>query len=151
MRVSLLVLVFSLAGCSAADLIPPASPTPAPSPERDYDVLHGAADWSTQAYAYRGRNGEVVAFDCAGDPSAEPPSGVSSLYGGGRDGRGLFTDDSRVCWAGVYAGAIPVTGGRVYAEIRPGSARYPGGERNGVASVDWPSEEGGSFVVLGAR
>lgn len=150
MKLTVLLAALALVGCSAAtDMLPQ---VPAPSaPAFEYDVLHGAADWTTQVYDYRGRNGDVVAFDCAGDPGAEPPSGAGSLYGGASNGRGLFTDDSRVCWAGVYAGVISRSGGRVYAEIRPGQTDYPGGERNGVASVTWSSEEGGSFVILGAR
>ena len=148
--------VLVLGGCSAASdalqtHVPGGGSAP-PTTTFRYDVLHGTADWSTQAYDYRGRDGDVVAFDCQGDPSAEAPSGVSSVYGGGPDGRGLFTDDSRVCWAGVFAGAIPRTGGRLYVEIRAGANAFPGGhDRNGVKTVDWPSEESGGFVVLGAR
>lgn len=159
MRLVLLLSLLTIGGCSSAsDAIQSRLPgstsggTAPPTTSFEFDVLHGAAGWDTQAYDYRGRNGDVVAFDCQGDPSAEAPSGVSSVYGGGSDGRGLFTDDSRVCWAGVFAGAIPRTGGRLYVEIRAGAGAFPGGyERNGVRTVDWPSEEGGGFVVLGAR
>jgi len=162
MRLALLLSVLALGGCAAAsDALHSRLPgstssapggTAAPTATFEYDVLHGPADWDTQPYDYRGRDGDVVAFDCQGDPNAEPPSGAGSVYGGGADGRGLFTDDSRVCWAGVFAGAIPVTGGRVYVEIRPGADAFPGGAtRNGVTTVDWPAEHGGGFVVLGAR
>ncbi|MEM0963465.1 MAG: hypothetical protein AAGK21_13120 [Bacteroidota bacterium] len=139
MRVFLATVVLALSGCSAAEqtmndvLNRPA--LTAPSPTFAADVVHGAVDWSTSVYDYRGRNGDVVAFDCQGDPSATPPSGVSAVYGGGRDGTGLFTDDSRV-----------------FVEIRPESDSFPGGfTRNGASTVDWTAAAGGGFVVLGAR
>lgn len=154
MRFLILLSVLTLGGCSAAEraMNDAIGGTQAPSPTFEYDVLHGPADWSTSVYDYRGRNGDVIAFDCQGDPSASAPSGAGSLYGGGRDGRGLFSDDSKVCWAGVYAGVISRSGGRMFVEVRPESDTFPGGfERNGVSTVDWPSYEGGGFVVLGAR
>ncbi|PAP79512.1 hypothetical protein B1759_14405 [Rubrivirga sp. SAORIC476] len=157
MRFLTLLCLLVLVGCSAAsDAVRslPGTPTPSTPPAQtfEYDVLHGAADWDTQVSDYRGRNGDIVAFDCQGDPNETPPSGAGAVYGGGADGRGLFTDDSRVCWAGVFAGAIPRTGGRLYVEVRPEADTFPGGyTRNAVSTVDWPSYEGGGFVVLGAR
>lgn len=153
MRFAALFAVLVLAGCSAAsDAIRQSIPSTPPPQTFEYDALHGAADWDTRAYDYRGRNGDVVAFDCQGDPDATPPSGAGRIYGGTADGRGLFTDDSSVCWAGVFAGAISRTGGRVYIEIRPEADAFPGGHtRNGVSTVDWAAYHDGGFVVLGAR
>ena len=97
-----------------------------------------AASWSTTASDMRGQAG-TIAYDCPPSP-ATPPGG--SVWGSGP-----YTDDSRVCKAGVHAGAISTQGGRVLIQMRPGQNRYVGSTRNGIQTSDYGSW-GGSFVVL---
>lgn len=94
-------------------------------------------EWSSNAYAFRGRNGLRVLYVC-------PPGGAWSSFWG----TDVYTDDSSVCTAGVHTGRITLqSGGPVVIEVRPGQRAYPGSTRNGVQSYEY-GEYVGSFVVL---
>ena len=97
-----------------------------------------AASWNTTASGVRGQ-AATFAYDC-------PPS-PNTLPGGSVWGSGPYTDDSRVCKAGVHAGVISTQGGRVLIQMRPGQNRYVGSARNGIQTSDYGSW-GGSFVVV---
>jgi hypothetical protein len=51
----------------------------------------------------------------------------------------LYTDDSAICRAAVHAGAIPESGGTIWAFERPGQPTYAASQRNGISSSAWGS------------
>jgi len=96
-------------------------------------------DWSTNAIAFRGRNGQTLDAFC-------PPGGSpGSVWG-----TDMYSDDSSVCTAAVHAGAIGFGGGSIRIQIQPGMPSYVGSSRNGVSSQNWGAWTG-SFTVLGGR
>ena len=105
---------------------------------RSVNLAQQTITWTTQADAYRGRNGQQLTFICPGGGS------ISSRVWG----TNVYTDDSPVCTAAVHAGFINViNGGRVTIEIRPGASSYESTTRNGVTTKAygaWP----GSFVLV---
>jgi len=108
------------------------SPTPAPAPS-------GAATWAITAADRRGQNGQQFTYAC---PAGGTPTRVW--------GTDVYTDDSSVCTAAVHTGRIiPLTGGTVTIEVRPGQASYMGTGRNGILSESYGSWTG-SFVFAGA-
>ena len=52
-------------------------------------------------------------------------------------GSGPFTSDSSLCAAAVHTGAIPATGGAIWATVGAGAASYNGTDRNGIRSRDF--------------
>lgn len=97
------------------------------------------ATWGSHATSYRGRNGERFTFRC---PPGTPSGSVW--------GTGLYTDDSRICKAGVHAGVLNASsGGLVTIEIRPGASAYTASTQNGVASNRYGSWHG-SYVIVGS-
>ena len=96
-------------------------------------------DWSAAPTQYRGEDGVRVAFTC-------PAGGTASTVWG----TGPFTDDSSVCTAAVYAGAITFEeGGRVVVVIRPGEESYEAGTANGVTTQEYGTWAG-SFELADA-
>lgn len=95
------------------------------------------AAWTTQAGAYRGKNGERFTFYI-------PPGGTAERV----RGSGVYTDDSSIGTAAVHAGLISFqNGGTVTIEIRAGLELYQASSHNGVSSGGfgrWP----GSFVFV---
>ncbi|MBS1811183.1 MAG: hypothetical protein JST84_23670 [Acidobacteria bacterium] len=109
-------------------------PPPPPPPP---DTL--TINWSTNAVALRGRNGQRMNYICPGNGRA---SGVW--------GTDVYTDDSSICTAAVHAGRINVqTGGKVTIEIRAGQSQYTGSLRNGVTTAGYGSWHG-SYVFAGS-
>lgn len=101
------------------------------------------ANWATRVRDvrtdYRGTNMRV-SFNC---PAGGSPGG--SLWGGAD---GIYTDDSMVCHAAVFAGLITyANGGRVTIEMRPGAQSYTGGTRNGI-TVSGHGPFAGSYVFV---
>ncbi len=64
-------------------------------------------------------------------------------------GKGPYTRDTRLCTAGIHAGAIPTSGGLVKASIAEGQDSYEGSEANGVTSREWSSYETSLAVEAG--
>lgn len=71
----------------------------------------------------RGKNGQRFTYRC---PASEMQNRIW--------GSGVYTDDSRICLAGLHAGVITRQGGTVMIEIMPGQSSYIGSTRNGVTS-----------------
>ena len=63
-------------------------------------------------------------------------------------GTDTYTADSATCRAAVHAGMIAQTGGSVSLQMLPGAARYPGTNRNGIASNNYGAY-GASYRFLG--
>ena len=103
-------------------------------------VLPEGVDWSADASALRGQNGQRFTFLCPADGETDRAWGTD-----------VYTDDSSVCTAALHAGTIKLAdGGMVTIEIRAGQASYSGSTSNGVTTEDfaaWP----GSFVVVSAN
>jgi len=93
-------------------------------------------NWSTDATALRGRNGQRYTFSC-----------LAGSISGRVWGTDVYTDDSSICTAAVHAGVIGVAGGTVTVEIRPGQASYQTSTRNGVRSNGYGGWSG-SFVFV---
>jgi len=97
-----------------------------------------AANWSTNATPYRGKNMRIT-YTCPanGIPNANTAFGTD-----------YYTDDSSVCTAAVHMGLISfASGGRVTIEIRNGAQSYTASSRYGVTSRSygsWP----GSFIFV---
>lgn len=84
---------------------------------------------------YRGRDGEVIAFEVTGDA-------IGSVWG-----TDVYTDDSDLSAVAVHAGVLEDgETGTVMVEILPGEESYTGSTRNGVESWDYP-EWSGSYAV----
>lgn len=95
------------------------------------------SDWSDNAAAYRGQNGQRVLVTCI------PNGSLGSVWG-----TGTYTDDSSVCSAAVHAGLIDtVDGGNVMIEITQGEIAYESTSQNGVTSSEWGRWDG-SFVFV---
>ncbi|XP_071984131.1 uncharacterized protein [Engystomops pustulosus] len=62
-------------------------------------------------------------------------------------GSKIFTDDSSICQAAIHDGKLPVTGGRVVVQKKPGEKQYVASLQNGIQSFDY-EEWTGSFIVL---
>ncbi|XP_043941219.1 vitrin-like [Protopterus annectens] len=73
------------------------------------------------------------------------PSGCAT-EGGTVWGTGTYTDDSSVCRAAVHDGKIPISGGKVIVEKKPGQSSYMGSTKNGVTTNSYGSWAG-SFVL----
>lgn len=100
------------------------------------------ADWSTNATAHRGENGQRFLYTCPPNPSR---TNLGTVWGSE-----VYSDDSAVCVAAVHAGALTLAaGGRVVIEIRAGETSYRGTTWNGVATRDW-GDWHGSFVIVRA-
>jgi hypothetical protein len=120
------------------------TPTPSPSVERTLRSLpatfgpNDRPDWSANAMAHRGADGEAFAYDCSPDGVFGPIWGTD-----------VYTDDTSVCTAGVHhQGMISrEEGGTVTIVIRPGRSSYAASTRNGVTSASWAVWEG-SYVVV---
>jgi hypothetical protein len=81
-------------------------------------------DWNDNVARLRGRLEQDFSFKCA------PNGRASSVWG-----TDVYTDDSKVCSAGVHAGLITVKdGGVVTLRIKPGEEYYIGSKRNGISS-----------------
>ena len=66
-------------------------------------------------------------------------------------GTGPYTRDTRICTAGIHAGAIPTSGGLDKASIAEGKDSYEGSEANGVTSREWASYETSLAVEAGEQ
>ena len=82
--------------------------------------------------------GDVVKIKCA-DGCV-----TGTIYG-----TDVYTADSRVCTAGVHAGAIPATGGSFKAKIEGTMPSFEASTRNGIESRSWSTEWGPTFRVQG--
>lgn len=106
---------------------PAATPTPAaqaPKPgecPRNFASIPGASDTTE------------FSCDCSG-------AGSGSVWGSG-----IYTRDSDLCKAGVHAGAIPASGGKITVKAAPGCAKYNGSTANGVATGGWGSYQGSFY------
>lgn len=101
-------------------------------------------DRSTNAVDLRGQNGVRVTYRF---PDGLEPS--ASIWGGGLDGTGYFTDDTKIYSAAVYAGVLVAgSGGDVVIEIATGQASYTGGTRNGVTSRPYGSWSGSYRIII---
>ncbi len=94
-------------------------------------------DWYKSAEEFRGKFGERFTFTC---PVNDYPG--HRLYG-----TDIYSDDSSICLAGVHAGAITFSGGKVTIEIKRAQDSFQGSVRNGATSnsfASWP----GSFSIV---
>ena len=99
------------------------------------EVEMGAVPDPGNLINFRGRNGEVIAFEVTGDATG-------SVWG-----TDVYTDDSDLSSAAVHAGVLEEgETGTVMVEIMPGEESYTGSVRNGVESWDYP-EWSGSYTV----
>jgi hypothetical protein len=109
-----------------------------PNATIEADEVAEDVTWVLNAEAYQGRDGLLVAYDCA-------PDGVAATVWGD----GVYTDDSSVCSAAVHAGLIDTAGGgRVVIEISEGLDSYDSSTANGITTMayaSWP----GSFSFPG--
>jgi hypothetical protein len=107
-------------------------------PEAVQSPASGAVTWETTAASLRGKNGQQFTYAC-------PPNGTPTRLWG----TDVYTDDSSICTAAVHSGRIlPMTGGTVTIEIRPGQPSYMGTGRNGILSESYPAWTG-SFIFFG--
>ncbi len=56
-------------------------------------------------------------------------------------GSGIYTTDSSICAAGVHAGAIPATGGKLHVKRTTGCPAYAASSANGISASSWGSYE----------
>lgn len=62
-------------------------------------------------------------------------------------GSGPYTYDSSLCLSAVHSGAIPISGGPIWATVGPGLSVFPGTTRFGVTTLDYgPYEPAGSIL-----
>lgn len=121
---------FVFVGDNSVQVTPP-PPPPLPP------VNTVQANWTTQADAYRGKNGQRFTFYF-------PPGGTARRIWG----TDTYTDDSSIGSAAVHAGLISYqNGGTVTIEVRAGQSSYQGTARNGVNSENYGSWSG-SFVFV---
>jgi len=124
----------------AAEPAPEAAPEPAPeapAPKKDKPgKKEVTADCNATLQSLGFEEGDVVKLTCAEGCS------TGSVYG-----TVIYTADSKVCTAGVHAGAIPAKGGTFRAKIGGKESNFKGSEQNGVTSKDWTSEWGPTFQV----
>jgi hypothetical protein len=117
---------------------PPGTDVGVPNESIEADEVAEDVTWVLNAAEYQGRDGLLVAYDCA------PDGVVATVWGDG-----IYTDDSSVCSAAVHAGLITSAGGgHVVIEIGPGYDTYEGSTANGVTTLpyaSWP----GSFTFPG--
>ncbi len=93
-------------------------------------------NWRTNAYQFKGENGQTLKFKC-------PPNGTAEMVWGSD----VYTADSSICTAAVHAGLFTLEdGGEVTVEYRPGRQTYGSTERNGITTYNY-SEFDRSFVV----
>jgi hypothetical protein len=145
-----MILLALLLACGSAETTTP-EPTPAPeaAPEPAHeDVKKGKskagkkeketveADCNATLQSLGFEEGDIVRLTCADGCTS------GSVYG-----TEVYTADSKVCTAGVHAGAIPATGGSFKAKIGGKESNFKGSEANGVTSKDWTSEWGPTFQV----
>jgi len=116
-----------------------ASTTSVPGAVVPADDEASYVSWTSSAMEFRGEDGRRIAYAC-------PPDGkVSEITG-----VGPFTDDSSVCSAGVFEGAITAkAGGRVVIEIAAGRDGYAAGTAHGVTATDFGVWAGSFTVVVG--
>ena len=108
------------------------------APEAVAGSSTGQASWETTAASLRGKNGQQFTYVC--------PAGGTPTRLWGTD---VYTDDSSICTAAVHSGRIiPLTGGTVTIEIKPGQPSYMGTGRNGILSESYGAWTG-SFIFFG--
>jgi len=126
---------------------PEAAPAPAPeapAPKKGkpgkgkVEVVNADCNATLQSLGFE--EGTVVKLTCA-DGCVD-----GTVYG-----TEVYTADSKVCTAGVHAGAIPATGGTFRAKIGGKASNFKGSEQHGVKSRDWTSEWGPTFQVRGQK
>ncbi len=101
-----------------------------------------AATWETTASQLRGMNDTQVTYVC-------PPGGaLEPIWGGGSGAP--FSDDSSVCTAGVFAGAITFErGGPVQIRVVPGVNIFAGADQNNVnTGLGFGGPDRGGFQVV---
>lgn len=143
------MLLFSfLLACSSEPDAPVAAPAPEPAPEAapaPKENLGKAthkemvpADCNATLQSLGFAEGDVVKIKC------DDGCVTGTIYG-----TDVYTADSRVCTAGVHAGAIPAEGGSFKAKIEGKLPSFEGSTRNGIESKSWSTEWGPTFRVQG--
>ena len=112
----------------------PEAPKEKPAEKKSQDVVDADCNASLQSLGFK--EGEVVKIKCADGCTS------GSVYG-----TDVYTADSKVCTAGVHAGAIPAEGGKFKAKIDGKLPNFKGSSQNGIDSKDWNSEWGPTFRV----
>lgn len=85
--------------------------------------------------------GEVFKVKCpSGCASSSAPYGTD-----------VYSGDSRVCIAGIHAGAITDAGGPVKVTVSGESSAFKGSERHGVTSRDWSSSWSPTMTIIGKK
>jgi len=96
------------------------------------------ANWGSSATAYRGQVGSIITVVC-------PPNGTPGTVWGSD----VYSDDSRVCTAGLHSGRVTVQGGGTFQiQILPGQPAYLATMRNGVTTRPY-GRYAGSFSIVG--
>lgn len=102
-----------------------------PPPPPDQNVRTIGWDDNAVNFNLRGKNGSRFTFRC---PASQM---VDAIYG-----TDVYTDDTRICLAGVHAGVISRNGGILTIEIMPGQSSYSSSTKNGLTSKGWGEYQG---------